>query len=167
MRKHGLAPKKAWGQNFLVDPTIVDTIVTATGARAGRRVVEIGAGLGALTARLLETEAQVWAIERDRELCEVLRAELGERTNLKLLEDDAVRFEWSTTYEDGTRPTIVGNLPYHLTGPLLFALLPHHAQTADWIVMVQREVAERLASPPGTKSYGGVTVVLGLSLIHI
>ena len=161
LRRHGLHARHSWGQNFLHAIEVHDAIVRASGARPGMRVVEIGAGLGTLTDRLLTTGAEVWAIERDRDLCTVLRAELGERSNFVLHEADAVRFDYaSATTGQSVPPAIVGNLPYQLTGPLLFKLLDHHAITGPWVVMVQKEVADRLCSPPGSREYGGVTAVL-------
>jgi 16S rRNA (adenine1518-N6/adenine1519-N6)-dimethyltransferase len=165
LRRHGLAPRKSWGQNFLHAREILAEITAATDGRPGQTIVEIGAGLGTLTAHLLATGARVEAIERDRDLCTVLRAELGSDPNFVLHEADAVRFDYAGLGQarvaagEGA-PAIVGNLPYQLTGALLFALLDQHAQTGPWIVMIQREVAERLTSPPGNKTYGGVTAAL-------
>lgn len=161
LRRHGLHARHSWGQNFLIAEGVHGAIVAASGARPGRRVVEIGAGLGTLTDRLLATGAQVWAIERDRDLCTVLRQELKDRPGLTLHEADAVRFDYATAAEGTSEPpAIVGNLPYQLTGPLLFALLEHTAVTGTWVVMVQKEVADRLCSRPGESDYGGVTAVL-------
>ncbi|MCH9684276.1 MAG: 16S rRNA (adenine(1518)-N(6)/adenine(1519)-N(6))-dimethyltransferase RsmA [Deltaproteobacteria bacterium] len=163
LRRHGLSARKQWGQHFLRDPSVHRAIVGAAGLTAEDRVVEIGAGLGTLTSGLLETGAEVWAIERDRDLCEVLRAELGTHPRFVLHEADAVRFDYTTAF--GERPpAIVGNLPYHLTGPLLFRLLEFHANTGPWVVMIQKEVADRLCAPPGSKTYGGITV--GLSRLR-
>jgi 16S rRNA (adenine1518-N6/adenine1519-N6)-dimethyltransferase len=159
LRRHGLWARKSWGQNFLHDPHVLASIVRASGAAPGRRVVEIGAGVGTLTGHLLETGATVHAIERDRDLCEVLRAELGENPGFILHEADAVRFDYAALAGDAPID-VVGNLPYHLTGPLLFMLLHHHAVTGRWVVMVQREVAQRLCAVPGTKAYGGLTVAM-------
>lgn len=165
LRRHGLAPRKSWGQNFLRAPEILAEITAASQARPGQTIVEIGAGLGTLTAHLLAAGARVEAIERDRDLCEVLRAELGEHPSFVLHEADAVRFDYATVARERMQvgeppPTIVGNLPYQLTGALLFALLEQHEHTGPWIVMVQREVAERLCAEPGSKRYGGVTAAL-------
>lgn len=165
LRRHGLAPRKSWGQNFLRAPEILAEITAAADARAGHTVIEIGAGLGTLTAHLLAAGARVEAIERDRDLCEVLRAELDEQPTFVLHEADAVRFDYAAIADariaaGEAAPTIVGNLPYQLTGALLFALLDQHAHTGSWIVMVQREVAERLCAEPGSKRYGGVTAAL-------
>ena len=161
LKRHGLHARHSWGQNFLHSLVVHQAIVRAAGARPGVRVVEIGAGLGTLTDQLLMTGAEVWAIERDRDLCHVLRAELGDRPNFVLHEADAVRFDYaSAAIGQETPPGIVGNLPYQLTGPLLFVLLEHHAVTGPWVVMVQKEVADRLCSPPGSREYGGVTAVM-------
>lgn len=165
LRRHGLAPRKSWGQNFLHAREILAEITAAADAQPGRTVVEIGAGLGTLTAHLLATGARVEAIERDRDLCAVLRTELGMDPNFVLHEADAVRFDYTSIARARIQlgeapPTIVGNLPYQLTGALLFALLDQHEHTGPWIVMIQREVADRLCSPPGSKRYGGVTAAL-------
>jgi 16S rRNA (adenine1518-N6/adenine1519-N6)-dimethyltransferase len=136
-------------------------IVAASGAQVGRRVIEIGAGLGTLTDKLLSTGAEVWAIERDRDLCAVLRTELGDRPNFVLHEADAVKFDYAGAIAEQSEPVaIVGNLPYQLTGPLLFALLERAEGSGPWVVMVQKEVADRLCARPGESDYGGVTAVL-------
>jgi 16S rRNA (adenine1518-N6/adenine1519-N6)-dimethyltransferase len=160
LRRHGLAPRKSWGQNFLHAREIHEQIVAASGAAPGSTVIEIGAGLGTLTAHLLATGADVEAIERDRDLCTVLRSEFAEHPRLRLHEADAVRFDYAALAGEvlaagRPRPAIVGNLPYQLTGPLLFALLDHEASLGPWIVMVQREVCDRLCAEPGSRSYGG------------
>jgi 16S rRNA (adenine1518-N6/adenine1519-N6)-dimethyltransferase len=165
LRRHGLSPRKSWGQNFLHAAEIHEQIVIASGAAPGMTVIEIGAGLGTLTAHLLATGARVEAIERDRDLCTVLRAELGDEPRFVLHEADAVRFDYATIAERVREageppPPVVGNLPYQLTGPLLFTLLEHHDQVGPWILMVQKEVAERLCASPGSKRYGGVTAAL-------
>ncbi|EDM75999.1 dimethyladenosine transferase [Plesiocystis pacifica SIR-1] len=166
LARHGLAPRKSWGQNFLHAFEVHLEIAAAAGAGPGSTVVEIGAGLGTLTAHLLAAGAEVDAIERDRDLCAVLRTELGALPGFRLHEADAVKFDYGAharaLLEAGKpRPAIVGNLPYQLTGALLFALLEYDAVTGPWIVMVQKEVADRLCSPPGNKRYGGATAALG------
>ena len=162
LRKHGMAPRKSWGQNFLHDPEVHAGIVRASRAQPGDRVVEIGAGLGSLTVHLLGTGAEVWAVERDRDMCAVLRAELGDQPNFTLHEADAVKFDYASTALGPERPaTIVGNLPYQLTGVLLFALLDADLETGSWVVMVQREVADRLCSPPGSRQYGAASATIG------
>lgn len=162
LRRHGLSPRKSWGQNFLHAFHVHEAIVRAAGAGPDTRVVEIGAGLGTLTMHLLAAEAEVWAIERDRDLCHVLRQELADHPRFRLFEADAVRFDYSTASDDvHPRPAVVGNLPYQLTGALLFALLDHEPRTGPWIVMVQKEVADRMCAGPGSKQYGAASVSLG------
>lgn len=179
LRRHGMAPRKSWGQNFLHAREIHHEIVAAVHApiagrpTAPRIVIEIGAGLGTLTAHLLAGGLEVHAIERDRDLAAVLRLELGELPGFHLHEADAVRFDYGGLARElapevsadqpvplASRPTIVGNLPYQLTGVLLFTLLDHNDATGPWIVMVQREVADRLCAEPGSKTYGGATASL-------
>jgi 16S rRNA (adenine1518-N6/adenine1519-N6)-dimethyltransferase len=142
-------------------PHLEEAVVDASGAGPGVRVVEIGAGLGGLTERLLDRGAEVWAIERDRDLCRVLRDRLDTRDGFVLHEADAVRFHYDRAAEGlSVLPVVVGNLPYQLTGELLFALLRHHERTGPWILMVQEEVARRLCARPGMRPYGGMTAAL-------
>ncbi len=158
LRRYGLSPRKSWGQNFLHDRTVVERIAALVD---GPRVFEIGAGLGALTSALCARGLRVDAIERDRDLVRVLRLELGHLPNLRIHEADAVRFEYRSQASSDRPPEVAGNLPYHLTGPLLFRLLEFHDATGPWTVMVQREVGERLAAAPGSRSYGAATVSIG------
>ncbi len=162
LERYGLYARKSWGQNFLHAMHVHLAIAQASGASLGQRVVEIGAGLGTLTWHLLKLGGEVEAIERDRDLCAVLREEFRGEARLTLHEADAVAFDYAGVRAgaDGRRASIVGNLPYQLTGALLFRLLDVHQETGVWVVMVQREVADRLCAPVGTKSYGAATVSL-------
>lgn len=167
LRRHGIAPRKSWGQNFLHAREIHHEIVVACRQQTElpQAVIEIGAGLGTLTAHLLAGGLEVHAIERDRDLCEILRVELGGLPGFHLHEADAVRFDYaelahSLISTGHAKPAVVGNLPYQLTGPLLFSLLDHDLHTGPWVVMVQREVADRLCAEPGSRTYGGATVSL-------
>jgi 16S rRNA (adenine1518-N6/adenine1519-N6)-dimethyltransferase len=173
LAKYGLRAKKSWGQNFLGDEGILDQIARLAVEGAGERVVELGAGLGHLTARLAALGADVVAVERDRDMAEVLRAELGGRATL--LEADAARLdyarlarEWPERAAGTPTPTststsklaVVGNLPYHLTSPILFSLLDQTGTVSRAVFLLQREVAERLAAEPGTKEWGLLSVLL-------
>jgi 16S rRNA (adenine1518-N6/adenine1519-N6)-dimethyltransferase len=169
LQRHDLHAKKSWGQNFLGDPAVLDGIaaLAAPDAHAGEAVVELGAGLGHLTARLLERGARVVAVERDRDMVRVLRAELGER--ITLLEADAARLDWAElTGRLGTpdapggppRLSVAGNLPYHLSSPILFSLLDAAPALRRAVLLLQREVAERLAAPPGARDAGLLSVLL-------
>jgi 16S rRNA (adenine1518-N6/adenine1519-N6)-dimethyltransferase len=156
--KYDLRAKKSWGQNFLGDEAVLDDIARLAAPSAGARVVELGAGLGHLTARLLARGAVVTAVERDRDMARVLRGELGDRITLR--EADAARFDYATVAAAGERLSVVGNLPYHLTSPILFSLLDQLGHVARATFLVQREVAERLAAEPGEKDWGILSVFL-------
>jgi len=155
--KYDLRAKKSWGQNFLGDEAILDDIARLAAPRPGDRVVELGAGLGHLTARLLARGAVVTAVERDRDMARVLRGELGDR--ITMLEADAARLDYRVLAEGGPL-AVVGNLPYHLTSPILFDLLDQASQVARAVFLLQREVAERLAASPGEKDWGVLSVFL-------
>jgi 16S rRNA (adenine1518-N6/adenine1519-N6)-dimethyltransferase len=155
--KYDLRAKKSWGQNFLGDEAILDDIARLAAPRPGTPVVELGAGLGHLTARLLARGALVTAVERDRDMARVLRGELGER--ITLLEADAARLDYAALAGGGPL-AVVGNLPYHLTSPILFDLLDQASHVERAVFLLQREVAERLAASPGQKDWGVLSVFL-------
>lgn len=152
--KYGLRAKKSWGQNFLGDEAILDSIAALAVTAPGERVVELGAGLGHLTVRLLARGAEVVAVERDRDMARVLRGEIGDRATV--LEADAARIDYATLAPSA----VVGNLPYHLTSPILFALLDGAGGVARAVFLLQREVGERLAASPGSKAWGLLSVLL-------
>jgi 16S rRNA (adenine1518-N6/adenine1519-N6)-dimethyltransferase len=156
--KYELRAKKSWGQNFLGDQVVLDDIARLAVPAPGAAVVELGAGLGHLTARLLARGAVVTAVERDRDMARVLRGELGDQ--ITLLEADAARLDYATVTSGGERLSVVGNLPYHLTSPILFSLLDQLDRVARATFLVQREVAERLAAEPGQKDWGILSVFL-------
>ncbi len=179
LEKYGLRAKKSWGQNFLGDEAILDAIAALAVTAPGERVVELGAGLGHLTARLLARGARVFAVERDRDMARVLQGELGAR--ITLLEADAARIDYrrlaagptptptptpSSTVKTPTeaanpsRIAVVGNLPYHLTSPILFSLLDQADVVSRAVFLLQREVGERLAAGPGEREWGLLSVLL-------
>ena len=164
LNRHGLRPKKSWGQNFLTDPRALARIADAAVGAPGQTVVEIGAGLGALTGALLARSARVVAIERDPDLVAVLRAELGSLAGLEVVALDALDFDFTGARAKAGLPVLVaGNLPYQITTPLLFRVLEAAAggQTiARAVFMVQKEVAQRLGAAPGTAAYGRLTVMV-------
>ena len=162
--RHGLSPKKSLGQNFLVDPRVQERIVAAAGLSSEDVVVEIGAGLGALTARLVDVAGKVIAIERDARLAEILRLELASRSNIDIVTGDALEFDVTAAAAAARRPlVVVGNLPYVVTSPVLFATIEAAAggQVVDRaIFMVQKEFAQRMLSPPGSREYGRLSVMV-------
>lgn len=159
MRRHGLAAKKSWGQCFLHEPSVARRIVAAVGAGDDELVVEIGAGLGALTGLLARRHRRVVAIERDRDLVSVLREELADEPSVELREANALTFDFGSL---GGPIHVVGNLPYNISSPLLFRLLEHRRVVRSATVMLQRELAQRLTAAPGSRLYGAPTVTLGL-----
>jgi 16S rRNA (adenine1518-N6/adenine1519-N6)-dimethyltransferase len=164
LARYGLSPKKSLGQNFLVDPRAQERIVAAADIGPNDVVVEIGAGLGALTARLVERAKQVIAIDRDSKLVEVLRAELGSCPNLEIVLGDALDFDLKAAASAAGQPLVViGNLPYVVTSPVLFATIEAAAggRVVDRAVfMVQKEFAQRMLAPPGSRVYGRLSVMV-------
>ncbi len=157
----GLRAKKSWGQNFLVDDTVVQRIAHAASLSRQDLVVEIGAGLGALTRALAAVAGRVVAVERDADLVAVLREDLAGETNVEVRAADALAFDIGAAARDHGGPVIVaGNLPYQITSPLLFHILDAGAAVARAVLMVQREVAARMSAPPGNKTYGRLSVML-------
>jgi len=163
-----LHAKKHFGQNFLHDASVVESIARATvpastGAEGGS-VVEIGAGLGALTAALLERADYVVAIERDRDLVPILQEGLSdavEAGRLVIEEADAKSADYLAALDGHPRPwAIAGNLPYQLTGPLLRKLCAIASSIDRAVTMVQSEVADRMVATPGSKNYGTLSVFL-------
>ncbi len=157
---HGLRPRKRLGQHFLADPNVVDRIVRTAAIGSEDQVVEIGAGTGTLTRALAATGARVVAYEIDEGLRPVLESVL-EGTDVELRIADAVRVDLAHALGPGEW-TMVANLPYGVGTTLLLDALQHAPRIVRFVVMVQREVAERLASAPGSRTYGLATVVAAL-----
>ncbi len=161
LRDYDIRPVKRRGQNFLVDGNLARSIAQDT-LELGSRVLELGAGAGALTTHLLPTAEMVVCVEVDRNLCALLTSEHGELPNFKLVEGDLSQLDWhGTVAEVGGKPVIAGNLPYVLTSKVLFALAELRAVTSGAVFMVQKEVAERMIATPGGKDFGILAVVLG------
>jgi len=156
----GHRARRRFSQNFLHDAHYIERIVAAIDPRPGERIVEIGPGLGALTAPLVERAGQITAVEIDRDLAARLRNRYPP-LQLVLIEGDALALDWAALAAADPRPLrIVGNLPYHISTPLLFTLLPLAAQVADQHFMLQKEVVDRMVAPPGGRDYGRLSVML-------
>jgi 16S rRNA (adenine1518-N6/adenine1519-N6)-dimethyltransferase len=161
LAKYGQRAKKSWGQNFLVDERAYREIVDACRIGDGDWVVEIGAGLGTLTARLAEVAAYVIAVERDRDMIEILRSELGGNARVELAEANALTFDYAGVAERaGRAPIVVGNLPYQIASPILFRLLDARRTIGRIVVMLQKEMVDRIIAEPGTKTYGALSVMV-------
>ncbi len=155
--RHGLAPRRALGQNFVVDPNTVRRIARLAGVGPADAVVEIGAGLGSLTEALAETGAFVRAVEVDTGLAAVLRERVS-RLGVDVVEGDARTLDWAQVLAGHESWTLVANLPYNLATPLVADLLDEVPAIRRMLVMVQREVADRLTAGPGSAAYGAVSV---------
>ncbi len=157
LERHGLSPSRALGQNFVVDANTVRRIARLAEVGPGDQVVEIGAGLGSLTIALRETGAAVTAVEIDRYIAPVLR-EIVEPMGVRVVEGDALHLDWGDVLSRGERWVLVANLPYNVATPLVADLLDGVPTIERMLVMVQREVGERLAAKAGDEAYGAVSV---------
>ena len=156
LEANGLRPSRALGQNFMADANTCHRIVRLAGVGHGDRVVEVGAGLGSLTLALVEVGCQVTAVEIDRHVLPVLR-QVVEPHGVRVVEGDATTLDWSAVLGEGPWH-LVANLPYNVATPLVCDLLDGVPAIVDLLVLVQREVAERLAAGPGDAAYGAVSV---------
>lgn len=160
LRRHGLKPKKDWGQNFLGDERTLEALAALAELVPGDTVVELGAGLGHFTRRLRATGAKVIAVERDRELAPILRAEV-EPLGVEVVEADAKTFDLTAiAAREGRRIVVCGNLPYHLSSPILFHLLDQRAAVKKAVLLLQNEVAVRVAGQADTDDYGLLSVLV-------
>ena len=150
---HGLEPRRGLGQNFVVDPNTVRRIARLSGAGPGQAIVEIGAGLGSLTLALAETGAEVTAVEVDSDLARALR-DIVANQGVRVIEGDARALDWPALLAGRDDWRLVANLPYNIAASLVVDLLSNVAAIKSMLVMVQREVGERLAANPGDKAVG-------------
>jgi 16S rRNA (adenine1518-N6/adenine1519-N6)-dimethyltransferase len=160
----GLRPSRALGQNFVVDPNTVRRIAKLAEVGPNSKVVEVGAGLGSLTLALADTGAWVTAVEVDRHLVPILSS-VVERANVRVVEGDALTIDWHELLESSEGAAgksepwkLVANLPYNVAVPLVATVLDEVPEVARLVVMVQREVGERIAAKPGDSAYGAVSV---------
>jgi 16S rRNA (adenine1518-N6/adenine1519-N6)-dimethyltransferase len=156
LRRHGLAAQKRFSQNHLVDGEVLEGIVGAADVRPGRRVLEVGPGIGILTAPLLAAGARVTAVEVDRRLTAHLRERFEGVAALRLIEGDVLDQQLAELVD--VPWDLVANLPYHITSPVLHQVLEHEPRPERLVLMLQQEVAERIAAPPGGMSYLSVFV---------
>jgi 16S rRNA (adenine1518-N6/adenine1519-N6)-dimethyltransferase len=155
LRRHGLAAHKSRSQNHLVDGQVLEDIVAVADPSPGRRILEIGPGLGILTGALLERGAEVTAVEVDSRLVGHLRTRFAD-TPFNLVEGDVLDIPVAELVEPPY--DVVANLPYHITSPVMHHVLADEPRPERFVLMLQREVAERIAAPPGQMSYLSVFV---------
>lgn len=164
LSRHGFSFSKALGQNFLIDPTVCPEMARAATREGADCVLEIGPGIGVLTASLCEQAKQIVAVELDRRLFPVLRETLADYDNVELVEGDAMQLDLHALlrerFGEGARIAVCANLPYYITSPLLMRLLECRLPIEKLVVMVQKEAAERLCAEVGSREAGAVTVAV-------
>ncbi len=163
LQKHQFQFKKKFGQNFLIDPHVLDKIVDAAQVTEEDFVLEIGPGIGTLTQYLCERARQVLAVEIDKNLISVLRDTLSPYTNVEVLQGDILKQDIqhiADTYNGGNRIKVVANLPYYITTPIIMELFESRVPLANVTVMVQKEVADRMRAEPGTKDCGALSLAV-------
>ncbi len=152
-------PRKRFGQNFLHEPGAIGHILSAVNARPDERIVEIGPGQGAITGGLLRAAGQLDAVELDRDLIEPLQQKFADWGDLRIHNTDALTYDFCTL-GDGKPLRVVGNLPYNISTPLLFHLLSLAHCIEDMHFLLQKEVVQRMAAGPGSKTYGRLSVMI-------
>lgn len=152
--------RKRFGQNFLHDEGIIESIIEVISPDMGQHLVEIGPGRGALTGPLLSRCDQLDVIELDRDLVPLLQKKLASHGHLRIHEADALKFDYRQLQQQGEKLRVIGNLPYNITTPLLFHLVEQSDCIEDMCFMLQREVVERICAAPGTKQYGRLSIML-------
>lgn len=162
-RAKGLAPKKWMGQNLIVEPSYLEMIVDAANIREGDHIIEIGAGLGALTKELAKRDVTVWAIEVDSGFFRELESTFVNTPNVRLIHKDVLKFDFSALAAEIGKLRVVANLPYSLSSRLVFTFQENRDIFEFAVVMLQKEVAERLTAEPCTKDYGPLTVLLAVT----
>jgi 16S rRNA (adenine1518-N6/adenine1519-N6)-dimethyltransferase len=155
-----LIPKKRFGQNFLVDENVIWKIVDAVLPKKDETIIEIGAGRGALTEKLLESKSKVVAIEYDRELIPFLKGRFDGKENFTLIEADALQIDFQTLIEPNRKARIVANLPYYISTAILQRIIEQRKFISDMTLMLQREVVERITAPVGDSERGFLTVLI-------
>ncbi|MDT2810126.1 16S rRNA (adenine(1518)-N(6)/adenine(1519)-N(6))-dimethyltransferase RsmA [Enterococcus asini] len=164
LKKHGFTFKKSLGQNFLTEPNILRKIVETAGIDGNTNVIEVGPGIGALTEQLARNAAQVLAFEIDDRLLPVLQDTLAPYPNVTVVHQDVLEADLvKTTGEVFTKDLpikVVANLPYYITTPIMMHFLESDLPVAEMVVMMQREVADRISAAPGTKAYGSLTIAV-------
>ncbi|MCC3377006.1 16S rRNA (adenine(1518)-N(6)/adenine(1519)-N(6))-dimethyltransferase RsmA [Cohnella sp. REN36] len=164
IRKHGFTFKKSLGQNFLIDKNILDKIVDAADLGPAKGALEIGPGVGALTERLAQEAGRVAALEIDGRLIPILQDVLAPYDNVSVVHADVLKADlrqlWQERFAGTESVSVVANLPYYVTTPIIMRLLEEHLPIENIVVMVQKEVAERMAAKPGGKDYGTLSIAV-------
>lgn len=159
VEKHEFRFSKSLGQNFLVDETVLEDILNSAEVNKDDMVIEIGPGVGTLTRELLKRARKVVAIELDSRLIGILEDELSDFDNFTLINKDALKVDFKELIGDEKSVKIVANLPYYVTTPIISKLLTEEYKFKSLTIMIQKEVAERMAASPGNKDYGALSLL--------
>ena len=163
IRRHGFAFQKKYGQNFLIDSHVLDKIIAAADITPDDMVLEIGPGIGTMTQRLAERARWVAAVEIDANLIPILEETLAGYENIKVFHEDILKMDipkLALDYNEGRPIKVVANLPYYITTPIIMGLFESGAPVDNITVMVQKEVADRMQSGPGSKEYGALSLAV-------
>lgn len=164
LERHGFTFKKSFGQNFLTDTNILQKIVDTAEIDKGVNVIEIGPGIGALTEFLAENAAEVMAFEIDDRLIPILADTLARFDNVQVVDQDILKADLQTQIQAFKNPDlpikVVANLPYYITTPILMHLIESKIPFAEFVVMMQKEVADRISAMPNTKAYGSLSIAV-------
>ncbi|OFP95932.1 16S rRNA (adenine(1518)-N(6)/adenine(1519)-N(6))-dimethyltransferase RsmA [Streptococcus constellatus] len=164
LERHGFTFKKSFGQNFLTDTNILQKIVDTAEIDKHVNVIEIGPGIGALTEFLAENAAEVMAFEIDERLMPILADTLQEFENVKIINEDILKSDLQARIKEFSNPElpikVVANLPYYITTPILIHLIESRIPFSEFVVMMQREVADRISAQPNSKSYGSLSIAV-------
>ena len=164
LERHGFTFKKSFGQNFLTDTNILQKIVDTAEIDENVNVIEIGPGIGALTEFLAENTAEVMAFEIDERLVPILADTLRDFDNVRVVNEDILKSDLQARIKEFANPNlpikVVANLPYYITTPILMHLIESGIPFSEFVVMMQREVADRISAQPNSKSYGSLSIAV-------
>lgn len=161
MQKYNIQANKRFGQNFLIDQQVLDSIIKAGEVSKDDLIIEIGPGLGVLTSELCKNAGKVIAVEIDKRLAQILDEVLGNFENYRIIQDDILKLnldELISSSDHTGKAKVIANLPYYITTPVIMKILEECTQISSIVIMVQKEVAERITAKPGGKEYGALTV---------
>lgn len=163
VKKHGFKFTKSLGQNFLIDDNIVDKIVAGAGIGPEDKIIEVGPGIGTLTREMASRAQNLMAVEIDKNLIPILEDTLGDYDNVKIVNEDIIKADIRGLIDEnlsGGPVKLVANLPYYITTPIIMRFLEENINVTDIVVMVQKEVAERMNAQPGGKDFGALSVAV-------
>ena len=161
--KHGFKFSKSLGQNFLIDDNVIDKIIDAARVKEGDKVIEVGPGIGTLTREMAKRAEKVVAVEIDKNLIPILKETLSDFDNTEVVNEDILKVDINKLVDEklsGGPVKLIANLPYYITTPIVMKFLEEDIPVTDIVVMVQKEVADRMNAVPSTKDYGALSVAV-------